>query len=196
MNRVVAVFTLDLSITFLHGTRLRWYFISLLYCINLVGYNYWGHTSFMATWCITVVVWSLTVGQDYFDILGAILTSLDALIKGEARGCSFVSQLLVDLRCEAFCHPVVVLGQVGIVLTSRVLGLGCHCCKWNRMIVRIWSHCRNPWAVKVAHNPILSGWNPSWHTSQPCTNCRFEVFNISLSVKLEIFLASIGIGIQ
>ena len=71
----------------------------------------------------------MTVGQDYFDILGAILTSLDALIEGETRGCSFVSQLLVDLRCEAFCHPVVVLGQVGIVLTSRVLGLGCHCCK-------------------------------------------------------------------
>ena len=70
-----------------------------------------------------------------YSFIILVLTCLDALIKGVPRGCSLVPQFLIDLRCEALCHPVVVLGQVGIVFTSGELGIGCHCCERNRGIV-------------------------------------------------------------
>lgn len=41
-------------------------------------------------------------------------TSLDHLVEGEPTGCLLVLQLHVDVVSEAFCHPIIMLGQVGI----------------------------------------------------------------------------------
>lgn len=54
------------------------------------------------------------------------LTCLNALIQSESRRRFLVPQLLVDLRCEAFRHPVVVLAELRVVRAGRKLALRRH----------------------------------------------------------------------
>merc|ERR1719268_427196 len=63
---------------------------------------------------------------------GVVHTGLDDAIEGASGGSDLVAELGIDLRGQALGHPVVVLGEIGVILFGRVLLLPqvCHFDWW------------------------------------------------------------------